>query len=248
MSRQTKALRCCGCNANLDCEEGNPTIRCNFCGTVNHIPTDFFHQQVPPQGGWVGSFGNQQGHMGHQNHMQGHGGQPMMLNQSTHMGGGHHGHNDPHWPRQRCAPPWIGIIFIVFGSFALLFGIIAMISEMSMSNWDSISAEVVSIDDFREDWDDGRITRTYFYHVRYTVDGQEFTMPMSSTDTNRRVGQIITIRVNPNNPMEIAGPGGFAGPIIILVIGIVITAAGIITYITLRRKKSALQNGHAAIQ
>ena len=72
--------------------------------------------------------------------------------------------------------------------------------------------------------------------VEYTVDGQRHVVQLNEYNSSMDIGKEVNILYNPDYPSQIIGAGYF-GPVISIVFGIVMLAAGVFTSIRVLQGK-----------
>ena len=121
------------------------------------------------------------------------------------------------------------IIGIVLGIACVVIGIVIMISHFNAKKTQTAetTATVVRIDSEMELDEDNIETRYYTPVVKYSVNGKEYEeqLPNSRTtsSTEYKEGQEVTIQYNPDKPEELSSKGdkgGLIGGIFFIAFGI----------------------------
>lgn len=123
----------------------------------------------------------------------------------------------------------LGTIFVSIGVIALIAGLISyLIIDNIFSGYIQTQALITDITESNT-------------HISYTADGQDFCARLSEYNSSWRIGDMLTVYYNPNNPAKvISGMIRWLIPLILGFNGCVFFVAGYFLFIRVNRKRRKL--------
>lgn len=132
---------------------------------------------------------------------------------------------------------------IVFGIIWIVVGAIAFKWNNARLDYPFIQAQVTGVTLEREAYEDIdgiKQDATYTVDIRYYVDGQEYEAVLND-QPEIKVGETTEIDYNPSDPTDIGHHEAAWFPAIIIAVGVVMIAAGIINIVRSRKKNIKLK-------
>jgi len=128
------------------------------------------------------------------------------------------------------------------GVLAIVFGIVFLGIVNTRSAYPQTDAVVSSSELYEAAYDEGGTHHdaTYRIMVRYTVDGTEYEEEFGIGE-DMKVGSVVRIDYNPNDPTSISKPTGILVPIAVIAAGAAALIGGIISVLRTREKNQRLK-------
>ena len=136
-----------------------------------------------------------------------------------------------------------GILLIVFG--IIMFG-------ANKNNQDYLPTEAVVtsaelVEDAHTDADGTHVDATYDVIVSYKVDGKDYTTQLGELP-GYKVGDMTKIYYNPDDPSQITQTKSMVLPVVIIVAGVAVLAAGIFSAVKALGRYKRMKEQEAAWQ